>query len=62
MKSWQDMHADHNTDLAVLKTCQENTEQRLNEINETTRDTNQSLKEVSQTVTQVLLALQNKGR
>lgn len=48
----------HVTHLAVLETCQENTQKRLEEIVETTRDTNMNLKELSQTVTQVLLAIQ----
>lgn len=51
---------EHATNLAVLKTCQENTESRLNEISETTRDTNQNLKELSQTMTQVLLSMKSK--
>lgn len=45
----------HTTSIAVVQSCQENTRQRLDEICETTRDTNQSLKELSQTITQLAL-------
>ena len=58
LESVEDSMSGHHTNLAVLQSCQENTEKRLDEIGETTRDTNQSLKELSQTVTQVLLAIQ----
>lgn len=60
MKEWDKLHAEHNTQLAVVKTCQENTQERLEQIDETTRDTNQSIKDLSNTLTQVLLAIQNK--
>jgi len=60
MRNWDKANADHQTQLAVLQTCQSNTQERLGSIDETTRDTNQSLKELSQTVTQVLLAIQAK--
>ena len=50
----------HKTNLAVLQTCQENTEKRLDEIGETTRDTNQSLKEMNQTITQLLMMLKKE--
>lgn len=62
MKGFDAMHADHNTSLAVLQTCQRNTEERLEAIVETTHDTNQSLKELSQTVTQVLIAIQSQKK
>ena len=58
MKTLSKDYAEHGTQLAVLKTCQENTEKRLDEIGETTRDTNQNLKELNQTLTQVLLKIQ----
>jgi hypothetical protein len=60
LESVEDSMSGHDTNLAVLQTCQENTEKRLDEIGETTRDTNQSLKDLSQTMTQALLALQGK--
>ena len=60
MREWHEKHADHTTEIAVMKSCQENTAERLETINQTTRDTNESLKELSQTVTQVLIALQKK--
>ena len=60
MRKWDEAHAGHTTDIAIMKTCQENTAERLETINQTTRDTNENLKELSQTVTQVLLALQQK--
>ena len=50
---------DHATELAVLKTCQANTEERLSEIRETTRDTNQEIKQLNQNLTQILLAMNN---
>lgn len=60
LHSMETSMTDHHTNLAVLQTCQENTEKRLDEIGETTRDTNQSLKELSQMMTQALLALRGK--
>ena len=59
MKNWHNKHAVHDTDIAVVKTCQENTSEQLAKINETTRDTNENLKELSQQMTQMLLAMQN---
>lgn len=58
MKEWDKLHADHATQLAVVKVCQENTRDRLEKIDETTRDSNQNLKDLSETVTKVLLAIQ----
>lgn len=55
---WNEKHAVHTTEIAVVQTCQENTAKQLELINETTRDTNASIKELSQTITQVLLAVQ----
>jgi ABC-type nickel/cobalt efflux system permease component RcnA len=60
MRQWDQKHADHTTEIAVVQTCQENTARQLEEIGITTRDTNENLKELSQTVTQVLLAIQGK--
>jgi hypothetical protein len=60
MTLWNDRHAKHSTDIAVIETCQENTAKQLESISLTTRDTNENLKELSQTVTQVLLAIQAK--
>jgi hypothetical protein len=60
MRSWDGKHAEHSRDLAVVQTCQENTEKQLEAIVITTRDTNENLKELSNTVTQVLLAIQAK--
>lgn len=36
-------HHDQTTELAVLKTCQENTRDQLAQIRETTRDTNEKI-------------------
>lgn len=60
MRKWDEAHAIHTTEIAIVKTCQENTAERLELINQTTRDTNENVKELNQTVTQVLLALQQK--
>lgn len=60
MEQWDQKHATHDTDIAVVKTCQENTARQLEEIRVTTRDTNENLKALSQTVTQALLAFQAK--
>ena len=60
MGTWNEKHAHHSTDIAVVQTCQENTAKQLELIGITTRDTNENLKELSQTVTQVLLAIQAK--
>jgi ABC-type Zn2+ transport system substrate-binding protein/surface adhesin len=60
MRQWDEKHAAHATEIAVVQTCQENTAQQLEAISATTRDTNENLKELSQTVTQVLLAIQAK--
>lgn len=60
MKDWDKLHADHATQLAVVKTCQENTRANLETIQETTRDTNANLKDLAETVTQVLLAIKAK--
>lgn len=32
MKCWSESHAEHNTQLAVLETCQQNTSERLDEL------------------------------
>jgi len=60
MRKWDESHAKHSTEIAVVQTCQENTAMQLEAIGLTTRDTNENLKELSQTVTQVLLAIQAK--
>ena len=60
MRKWDESHAKHSTEIAVMETCQENTARQLESIGQTTRDTNENLKELSQTVTQVLLAIQAK--
>lgn len=60
MAGWNDRHAKHTTDIAVIQTCQESTAKQLDAIGITTRDTNENLKELSQTITQVLLAIQAK--
>ena len=59
MKTWQEKQATHTTSLAVLQTCQENTERQLEQISETTRDTNENLKELGNTITQILLKVQS---
>jgi hypothetical protein len=60
MRKWDESHADHTTQIAVLSTCQENTSRQLESINVTTRDTNDSVKELNKTITQALLAMQAK--
>ena len=47
----------HATELAVLKTCQANTEARLDEIKETIGDTNTEVKQLNQNLTQILISL-----
>ena len=51
----------HDTRLAVAQTCQENTERRLTEIKETTKDTNEKLDTLSNTLTAMLVALKTKS-
>jgi ABC-type nickel/cobalt efflux system permease component RcnA len=60
MRKWDESHAKHSTDIAVMETCQENTEKHLADIGLTTRDTNEKIEVLSRTVTQVLLAIQAK--
>jgi len=60
MRKWDESHADHSTQIAVLTNCQDNTEKSLVQIKETTRDTNESIKDLSKTVTQVLLSIQER--
>lgn len=43
MADYESGHAQHATDIAVVKTCQEHTADRLEEINTITRDTNMKL-------------------
>ena len=47
----------HTTQLAVLKTCQANTEARLGEIKETTEATNAEVKQLNQNLTQILISM-----
>ena len=47
----------HVTQLAVLKTCQSNTEERLDEIKETIVDTNNKVTQLNQNLTQILISL-----
>jgi septal ring factor EnvC (AmiA/AmiB activator) len=60
MRDWNESHAKHETQLAVMQTCQQNTEERLDAIDRTTRDTNQNLQELSKTI--VTLINQKGGR
>ena len=60
MAEWDKQQATHTTQLAVLTNCQENTSEALTEIKATTRDTNEALKELSTTLTQALLSIQEK--
>ena len=50
----------HDTQLAVLRTCQENTNRNLEELKDTTKDTNKKLEHVGQTLTDVLIELRSK--
>lgn len=52
---------DHAVQLERVTTCQENTRDRLEKIDETTKETHQEMKSLSETVTKVLLAIQVKG-
>ena len=61
LESMEDTVKDHATNLAVLQTSQENTEHRLEEIVETTRDTNHTVKELGQTIMQLLLDMKSKS-
>ena len=47
----------HVTQLAVLKECQSNTEERLGEIKETIVDTNNKVTQLNQNLTQILISL-----
>lgn len=60
MKEWDKLNAAHNVQLERVKTCQENTARQLELIQQSTRDTNRGLAELSETVTKVLLAIQAK--
>lgn len=53
--------ANHKTQLAVLKTCQVNTAERLTEIKTATHDTNDKLDQLAATVTDVLMAIKRQG-
>lgn len=46
MKEWDKLHAAHTTELAVVKTCQENTRVTLDEIKETAAKVNDKLDKV----------------
>ena len=60
MRKWDEAHADHNTQLAVIQNCQKNTENNLEAISLTTRDTNEKIEVLNQTVMKALLAIQAK--
>jgi SpoVK/Ycf46/Vps4 family AAA+-type ATPase len=60
MRKWDESHALHTTEIAIVKTIQENTSEQLEKINITTRDTNDNLKELSQQMTQILLSIQSR--
>ena len=51
----------HATELAVLKTCQANTEERLAEIKETTEATNAEVKQLNQNLTQILISVSKQN-
>ena len=60
MRNWDAAHADHKTQLAVIQNCQKNTENNLEAISLTTRDTNEKIEVLNQTVMKALLAIQAK--
>jgi hypothetical protein len=57
MKEWDKLHAAHNTQLAVVETCQINTRDRLESIDETTSDTNRKIEKLNDTLTKFMIAL-----
>ena len=52
--------SEHETRLAVVQTCQENTAERLTEIKETTVDTNSKVEHLNETLTKLLVTIQTK--
>ena len=50
------------TQLTVLRICQENTQERLEEIRQTSRDTNEKLSDVQTTLTEVAMEIHKNGR
>lgn len=60
MKEWSKVNAAQDVQLERVKTCQENTRITLDDLKDTTKDTNEKVSKLSETVTQVLLALQGK--
>jgi septal ring factor EnvC (AmiA/AmiB activator) len=55
----QEVH-EHETKLSVIQTCQINTAERLNEIRETTQNTNEKISAVQQGLMDVLVAIKTK--
>ena len=51
---------EHETRLSVVQTCQVNTAERLNEIRETTQNTNEKIEAVQKALMDVLVALKTK--
>ena len=60
MREWDDRHADHNTQLAVLTTCQSNTVKQLEQISESTLEINRDVKALAERITQIVIAVQAK--
>ena len=52
--------AGHETQLAVIRTCQENTNRNLEELKDTTKDTNEKVSELSERLMDVLVELKRK--
>lgn len=60
MDDYERAHAEHATQIAVLETCQKNTELRLDSISEVTVDTNRKIDGLHDTLTDVLLTLKRR--
>lgn len=60
MRSQMDDHHDNDRDIAVLKIEIRNNVERLEEINESTKETNRKLDQLSSTLTNVLMAVNRK--
>jgi chromosome segregation ATPase len=60
MDNYEKAQAEHVTQIAVLETCQKNTEARLDTITEVTGDTNRKIDGLHDTLTDVLLTLKRR--
>ena len=56
----KDRHAEHETQLAVIHTNQDHMSNRLDEIRETTQDTNKKIDGVAGTLTEFIMTLKSQ--